>query len=56
MTYVKNTWASGDVITAAKLNNIEDALEEFSNIPVYDGAVADPEAVPQEVSDAEESK
>ena len=26
MTYVKNTWANGDVITAAKLNNMEDGI------------------------------
>lgn len=28
MSYVKNTWANGDVITAAKLNNMEDGIEE----------------------------
>lgn len=28
MAYVKNTWATGDVVTAAKLNNIEDGIEE----------------------------
>ena len=26
MTYEKNTWANGDVITAAKLNNMEDGI------------------------------
>lgn len=26
MTYTKNTWANGDVITAAKLNNIENGI------------------------------
>lgn len=26
MTYTKNTWANGDVITAAKLNNMEDGI------------------------------
>lgn len=30
MTYVKNTWTNGDVITAAKLNNIEDGVEAIS--------------------------
>lgn len=43
MSYTKTTWQAGDVITAAKLNNIEDALEELSNIPVYDGTVVDPD-------------
>ena len=26
MSYTKNTWANGDVITAAKLNNMEDGI------------------------------
>lgn len=33
MSYVKTTWVAGDTITADKLNNIEDALESFSNTP-----------------------
>ena len=28
MAYEKNTWATGDTITAAKLNHIEDGIEE----------------------------
>lgn len=28
MAYIKNTWATGDTITAAKMNNIEDGIEE----------------------------
>lgn len=35
MAYDKTTWASGDVITADKLNHIEDGIE---------GVVADQEA------------
>lgn len=27
MAYNKNTWQTGDVVTAAKLNHIEDYLE-----------------------------
>lgn len=27
MSYTKNTWANGDVITAAKLNHMEDGIE-----------------------------
>lgn len=27
MSYTKNTWATGDTITAAKLNNMEDGIE-----------------------------
>lgn len=28
MSYEKNTWANGDVITAAKLNNMEDGIAD----------------------------
>lgn len=31
MAYVKTVWESGDVITAEKLNKIEDALAEMLN-------------------------
>ena len=30
MSYDKNTWAKGDVITASKLNNIESGIEEVN--------------------------
>ena len=30
MAYTKQTWASGDTITAAKLNHIEDGIENAS--------------------------
>lgn len=43
MSYVKTTWAAGDTITAAKLNNIEDELERLSNLTVYNGEVEDEE-------------
>lgn len=33
MAYVKTTWATGDVITAAKLNNMEGGIE--AAYPVY---------------------
>lgn len=45
MTYNKTTWQSGDVITAEKLNNIEDALESFSNTPEYNGEVDYPDPI-----------
>lgn len=32
MTYTKYTWRNGDTITAAKLNNIEDAIEELYDL------------------------
>lgn len=35
MSYNKTTWTSGDVITAEKLNNIEDGLEAASAGPSY---------------------
>ena len=31
MSYVKNTWASGDVITAQKLNNLENGVKDASD-------------------------
>lgn len=31
MAYVKNTWKSGDVVTSAKLNNIENGIANLSN-------------------------
>ena len=30
MSYVKNTWTTGDVITAEKLNHIEDGVASIS--------------------------
>ena len=33
MTYTKNTWANGDVITAAKLNNMEDGIATAGGLP-----------------------
>lgn len=30
MSYVKNTWTAGDVITAEKLNRIEDGVASIS--------------------------
>lgn len=31
MAYVKTVWVAGDIITAEKLNKIEDALAEMLN-------------------------
>lgn len=38
MTYTKNTWANGDVITAAKLNNIEDGIAMAGGLPAATSA------------------
>ena len=32
MSYIQTHWADGDVITEAKLNNIEDCLEKIINV------------------------
>lgn len=32
MSYVKNTWTEGDVITAEKLNNIENGVSEVGGV------------------------
>jgi len=46
MTYVKQTWQTGDVITAEKLNHIEDGIEAVeAEIPTDAsdvGAIASP--------------
>lgn len=36
MSYVKTVWANGDIITASKLNNMENGIEAISNIPTLD--------------------
>ena len=46
MSYTKTTWANGDVITAQKMNNIQNGIEgigntsgkriiDFSALPIY---------------------
>lgn len=35
MAYVKTTWETGDVITAAKLNNMEGGIEAASDAAFY---------------------
>ena len=39
MSYTKNTWANGDVITAAKLNNMEDGIEGAGGGGGYDAVI-----------------
>ena len=40
MTYTPNTWATGDTITAAKLNNMESGISNASLIvPIFSGEV-----------------
>lgn len=36
MAYTKNTWASGDVVTSAKLNNIENGIASGGVLVVTD--------------------
>lgn len=36
MSYTKNTWATGDVITAEKLNNIENGIENLNTDFIID--------------------
>lgn len=42
MAYEKNTWATGDTITAAKLNHMEDGIAENSNYDLVLHAEYDP--------------
>lgn len=35
MPYTKNTWAAGDVITSAKLNNMENGIESAAPSVIY---------------------
>ena len=37
MAYNKNTWQNGDVITAEKLNNIEDGIENVDSLNLVNG-------------------
>ena len=37
MAYNKNTWANGDIITAEKLNNIEDGIENIDSLNLVNG-------------------
>ena len=43
MAYTKNTWASGDVVTSAKLNNIENGIASGGVLVVnaedHDGSI-----------------
>ena len=34
MAYEKNTWKTGDIVTSAKLNHIEEGIEN-TNVPVF---------------------
>ena len=34
MSYEKQTWTTGDTITAEKLNHMEDGIESYSNVEV----------------------
>ena len=40
-SYEKTTWATGDVVTAAKLNNIENCLEKVGNVIYGELTLAD---------------
>lgn len=37
MAYNKNTWQNGDIITAEKLNNIEDGIENIDSLNLVNG-------------------
>lgn len=55
MSYVKTTWASGDVITADKLNNIEGGIEENS-LAIGDTAELTEDDLVDAVNDLKEGK
>ena len=38
MSYTKQTWASGDVVTAEKLNHIESGIESAAELPAVSAA------------------
>ena len=57
MAYTKNTWKKGDVVTAAKLNNLEDGVSEgllkvFKVTDTVDGATHTLDKTWKEISDA----
>jgi len=44
MSYTKTVWQSGDVVTAEKLNNLENGVESANSMPVvYATLVGEPE-------------
>ena len=60
MSYDKNTWAKGDVITAAKLNNMEDGIANaggggvlVANVTAIDEFTYDLDKTWQEIHDAQ---
>ena len=42
MSYIKQTWANGDIITAAKLNHIEDGIASSSNVVIFETTMSNP--------------
>lgn len=56
MAYTKNTWANGDTITAAKLNNMEDGIANAGGVLIcnitYTGGVMTLDKTAQEIYNA----
>ena len=59
MSYTPTTWETGDVITADKLNNIENGVVNAKEVAVFeftpDGASVTTDCTPQDVANAYES-
>lgn len=63
MAYTKNTWVTGDIVSSAKLNHMEDGIANSENVFIVGGVQLDAEGpygtldkTWQEIYDAMQSK
>ena len=64
MAYTKNTWQTGDIVSSAKLNHMEDGIANSENVFIVGGVSVDGNGDPngtldktwQEIYDALQSK
>lgn len=52
MAYEKNTWVTGDIVTSAKLNHMEDGIEGAYEVMVIDDTDGTLDKTWQEIYDA----
>lgn len=52
MAYTKNTWVTGDIVTSAKLNHMEDGIEGAYEVMVIDNTDGTLDKTWQEIYDA----
>lgn len=52
MAYTKNTWVTGDIVTSAKLNHMEDGIANASGLVVHLNNNGELDKTWQEIADA----